>query len=121
MYECLICRENKKNTDKVELSCSHHLCKNCLNEWKKRSETCPFCRSKFKINPWINPGNPEEWMFLDPAEWVVYSRTDMRKGEEKIYIFKKDEKQPSWRNDDITIKLKKTKRVRKIIRNKQLD
>lgn len=29
--------------------------------------------------------------------------------EEKIYIFRKDERQPSWRNDDVSIKVKKYK------------
>lgn len=115
MYECLICKENKKDTDKVELSCSHSLCKNCLIQWQKRSETCPFCRSKFEIQPLEDP---EGWMFLDPQEWTVYSRTDMRKGEEKIYIFRKEERQPSWRKDDITIKLRRSKRIRKMIRNR---
>ncbi len=89
-----------------------------MGEWKKRSETCPFCRTKFTIE---RPEDPEKWMFLDPTEWVIYSKTDMRKGEEKIYVFRKDERQPSWRNDDITIKLRRSKRVKKIIRNRETD
>lgn len=118
MYECLICKETKKVTAKVELSCSHHLCKNCLVEWQKRSNTCPFCRTIFEIE---QTQDPESWMFLDPEEWTVYSRTDMRKGEEKIYVFKKEERQPPWRNNDITIKLRRSKRIRKMIRNRQTD
>ena len=117
MYECLICKEVKNAKDRVELSCGHDLCKNCLKEWKKRSDSCPFCRSVFEVK---NP-EPEEWMFLDPTEWIVYSRTDMRKGEEKIFVYRKDERQPDWRNEDITIKLKRTKRVRKFIKNRKTD
>jgi hypothetical protein len=117
MYECLICKETKDVKNKVELSCSHDLCKSCLKEWQKRASTCPFCRANFVVE---DP-DPEEWMFLDPSEWIVYSKTDMKKGEERIYVFKKDERQPSWRNDDITIKLRRSKRVRKIFRNRQTD
>ena len=117
MYECFICGETKNAEDKVELSCSHHLCKMCLKEWQKKSPTCPFCRTNYIVE---DP-DPEEWMLLNPTEWVIYSKTDMKKGEEKIYVFRKDERQPSWRNDDITVKLRRSKRIRKIIRNRQTD
>ena len=113
MYKCEICKEHKEEKTKVELTCSHYLCKECLIEWEKRSNTCPFCRAIFVVE---DP-DPEEWLYLDPSEWTVYSKTDMRKGEEKIFVFRKDESPVGWRNNDLTIRIRKSKRVRKKIRN----
>ena len=117
MYECQICKTEVDKKHRVVLSCSHDLCKTCLELWQKRSNSCPFCRAVFVVE---DP-DPEEWLYLDPSEWVVYSRTDMKRGEEKIYVYRKDEQQPSWRNDDITIKLKRTKRIKQKIRNRNRE
>lgn len=114
MYECLICREDKDEKDKITLPCKHCLCQGCFDEWEKRSNTCPFCRSVFIFE---DP-EPEGWLYLDPDEWIVYSRTDNKYGEEKIYVYRRDEPQPSWRNEDLTVPLKRNKRTRRKIKNR---
>jgi len=116
MYECEICKAGKDIKNKVVLSCTHFLCGECFQEWEKRANTCPFCRAVFVVED----QDPENWLYLDPSEWVVYSRTDMIKGEEKIYVFRKDEQQPSWRNDNITITVRRSKRTRRKIRKLNL-
>lgn len=116
MYECFICKEEREDKDKIILSCSriHVLCKLCFTEIKKRSDKCPFCRATFALE---DP-DPEEWLYLDPSEWVVYSKTEMVHGSEKIYVYKRNETQPSWRKNELVIEMKRTRQRNKKIRNK---
>ena len=39
---CSICNERQKD---VVIQCGHRLCKTCLDEWKKKNNVCPFCKS----------------------------------------------------------------------------
>jgi hypothetical protein len=41
--ECAICFE-KYNRNKIILLCSHKFCKQCLEAWSIKSNTCPMCR-----------------------------------------------------------------------------
>lgn len=50
--QCSICTELfiKATT----LNCSHSFCKHCLEEWRRKSNKCPICRSKITTaNPTI--------------------------------------------------------------------
>ncbi len=43
---CSICMSSLKNPNKIEtLKCNHIFHKNCINEWFKKQNTCPMCRS----------------------------------------------------------------------------
>lgn len=42
--ECSICLKSF-NKDKVYLNCNHFFHKNCINDWRRRSNTCPYCRT----------------------------------------------------------------------------
>lgn len=41
--ECPICF--KPIQDSVVTNCIHHFCKKCLNEWGRKKDNCPKCRS----------------------------------------------------------------------------
>lgn len=114
MYECDICFERRDHKDKVVLRCNHFLCNACFIEVDKRSNTCPFCRTEF-VNR--DDSDPEEWLELDPSEWEVYSRTDREHGIERIYVYRKDET-PSWRNNEIVVKVKRNRQRKKRFKNK---
>eukprot|EP01112_Ceratiomyxa_fruticulosa_P012890 TRINITY_DN3593_c0_g1_i1.p1 TRINITY_DN3593_c0_g1~~TRINITY_DN3593_c0_g1_i1.p1 ORF type:complete len:198 (-),score=23.85 TRINITY_DN3593_c0_g1_i1:87-680(-) len=54
--ECAICLDREST---LVLPCSHSFCSECLEEWKKKSDTCPFCRS-------ISEGNDELFVLTNP-------------------------------------------------------
>ncbi len=41
--DCPICFKNIENS--VVTNCIHHYCKECINEWCKKKNNCPICRS----------------------------------------------------------------------------
>ena len=49
--ECPVCLEDIQ-TDVVNLTCSHKLCKQCHDTWTKQSNACPLCKAMIQ--------NPEE-------------------------------------------------------------
>ncbi|KAI8523582.1 hypothetical protein RHMOL_Rhmol13G0085200 [Rhododendron molle] len=57
--ECGICME--MNSKVVLPNCSHTLCMKCYQDWRGRSQSCPFCRDSLKrVNSgdlWICIGN----------------------------------------------------------------
>ena len=117
MYQCFICYEEREEHDKVKLSCSHELCERCYQEVLKKFNNCPFCRSSFTIKEMEDP-DPEEWLYLDPNDWIVYSKTDRRYGTENIYVYHKDERQPSWRNDALVLNDKRIRTRKKRKKNR---
>lgn len=43
--ECVICFDSLKNGSKITmLNCNHFLHNECLNEWRKEKNQCPYCR-----------------------------------------------------------------------------
>ncbi|KAL8192483.1 hypothetical protein R6Q57_027668 [Mikania cordata] len=55
--ECGICMEAN---DKLVLpKCTHAMCSNCYNNWRRRSLSCPFCRVSLKTT---DPG--EVWVYV---------------------------------------------------------
>ena len=44
---CPICAEN--NVD-ISLPCSHFFCNKCIKTWIGKSDSCPLCRYKLKLN-----------------------------------------------------------------------
>jgi hypothetical protein len=44
---CSICMEQYKINQKIyRTNCHHHFCKDCLQEWCKRNNSCPLCRTE---------------------------------------------------------------------------
>lgn len=109
MAECEICFEEKK--EKKYLICSHSLCSDC---YEKISTTCPFCRQPIpekilreqKLEAMET--DPDYWLEYDNREWITYSRF-LRNGTEIIRTFKRSDIPDSWRNDDLTVTLKRRK------------
>mgnify|MGYP003636932420 FL=1 len=60
--------------------------------------------------------DPEYWLEYDNREWVTYSRF-LRNGTEIIRVFRKSEIPDSWRNDDLSIVLKRTRQRKRRARN----
>lgn len=120
MPECGVCYEEFKSL-KTLYACKHQICRSCYPKileaaTKMGNEpTCPFCRTpikevdeNFEIEYWLN---------LEPKEWNVYSYTN-KKGTEIIRTYKKNENQPSWRNDDNVIILRQNKRRKRYRKNR---
>ena len=42
--ECSICYENISTSESVKLKCNHIFHKECMEQWVKKSGTCPLCR-----------------------------------------------------------------------------
>ena len=121
MPECGICYENH-NKLKTLVACNHQICKVCYPIWVERATrmgqepTCPYCRTlikevdeNYEVDFWLN---------LEPAEWNVYSYTT-NNGTEIIRTYKKYSKQPSWRNQDNVIILKRNRQRKKYQRNRR--
>lgn len=56
--ECDICME--MNNKIVLPNCNHAMCFKCYNDWRTRSQSCPFCRDSLKR---VNSG--DLWVLLD--------------------------------------------------------
>lgn len=56
--ECGICME--MNNKIVLPNCNHAMCFKCYNDWRTRSQSCPFCRDSLKR---VNSG--DLWVLLD--------------------------------------------------------
>lgn len=59
--ECGICMEKKSMV--VLPNCSHALCMKCYQDWRGRSQSCPFCRDSLKG---VKPG--DLWIVTDESE-----------------------------------------------------
>lgn len=46
--ECSICLAPIKKNKKNELNCNHIFHNNCINEWLKKNNSCPLCRTQIK-------------------------------------------------------------------------
>jgi len=117
MSECEICYEEKN--EKITLACRHSLCSSCYD---RILDTCPFCRHPIteKIlkeqNLQAMETDPDYWLEYDNREWVTYSRF-LRNGTEIIRTFKRSEIPDSWRNDDMTVSLKRRKQRNRRAKN----
>jgi len=114
-FECSICYEHKTLPHKLLLDCGHFLCRSCFEEVTKRSDKCPYCRASIeeKIEE-----DPESWLYLDPRDWIIYSRVDKKEGEEKIYTRKKSHQEDTWRNDEMLVVVKRNRQRKKRLRNR---
>jgi len=55
--DCAICLEELNNNNKVILECMHSFHTECITEWFKNNNTCPFCRRTVNTN--ILPSAPQ--------------------------------------------------------------
>ena len=49
--ECAICWSDITTKDLVKTKCNHCFHSKCLEQWKKRANTCPCCRTLLPSNP----------------------------------------------------------------------
>jgi len=55
---CVVCMERPP---KIVLPCGHSFCKECISEWKGKSDTCPVCRASVTADgdeEWVMAGEP---------------------------------------------------------------
>ncbi|XP_021682539.1 E3 ubiquitin-protein ligase AIRP2 isoform X2 [Hevea brasiliensis] len=64
--ECGICME--MNSKVVLPDCIHSLCLKCYQDWRERSQSCPFCRGSLKR---VNSG--DLWIYTDKSDTVDLS------------------------------------------------
>ncbi|XP_077215340.1 E3 ubiquitin-protein ligase AIRP2-like [Tasmannia lanceolata] len=64
--ECGICME--MNSKVVLPNCSHALCRKCYQDWRTRSQSCPFCRDSLK-----RVNSADLWIYTDKFEVVDMS------------------------------------------------
>ena len=123
MPECEICF-NEYQKLKTLVACKHSLCSGCFNRIleiavKNNIETtCPFCRTLVKEAS--EDFEIEYWLNLEKHEWISYSVT-LKNGTEIIKTYRNTEYQPSWRNDDNVIVLKRNRSRKKYRKNKRCN
>ena len=67
---CPICEENKVD---LCLPCSHFFCEECINDWVKKSETCPLCRIKLNKKTNTSHETPE---IVGSERWSVLTNDE---------------------------------------------
>lgn len=77
--ECGICMEMR---DIVVLPhCSHSMCLNCYRDWRKRSQSCPFCRDSLRR---MNSG--DLWIYTDNGDILALSSI-MRENLNRLHVY----------------------------------
>jgi len=74
---CVVCMERPP---KIVLPCGHSFCKECISEWKGKSDTCPVCRAS------VTAGGAEEWVMAgepSPSELAQFITDFLRSLDEK--------------------------------------
>jgi len=74
---CVVCMERPP---KIVLPCGHCFCKECISEWKGKSDTCPVCRASVTANgadEWVMAGEPS------PTELAQFITDFLRNLDEK--------------------------------------
>nr|GMD17389.1 E3 ubiquitin-protein ligase AIRP2 [Ipomoea batatas] len=61
--ECGICLE--PNSKVVMPDCRHSLCLRCFQEWRSRSQSCPFCRSNLR-----RVNSDDLWVCMEKSDTV---------------------------------------------------
>ena len=61
---CPICNENSVN---LSLPCTHFFCEKCIKTWLVKSDSCPICRYKLKLNKKSPSGvsGAQSWNVID--------------------------------------------------------
>ena len=64
---CPICNENKVN---LSLPCTHFFCEKCIKTWLVKSDSCPMCRHKLKLNKKSPSGvsGAQSWNIIDDLD-----------------------------------------------------
>lgn len=64
---CPICNENNVN---ISLPCNHFFCEKCIKTWLLKSESCPLCRIKLKLNKKSPSGvaGAQAWNIIDDID-----------------------------------------------------
>ena len=117
-YECQICYETIQQKEDIKwLPCSHSLCVDCFH--RLNDDRCPYCRKEFMEIIHVKEKEniePEDWLYLDYKEWVVYSKYS-RNGTEIIYTCRQSEEPAEWRNDVMMTKIKRRRQRKNKNRN----
>ena len=73
---CPICSENKVN---LSLPCSHFFCDKCIKTWIGKSDLCPLCRYKLKVNKKEPTGvtGAQSWNLIDEVDQDLLEKENM--------------------------------------------
>ncbi|KAM7496457.1 hypothetical protein LguiA_020871 [Lonicera macranthoides] len=77
--ECGICMEMNRKV--VLPNCAHSLCLKCFQDWRRRSQSCPFCRDSLKC---VNSG--DLWIYTDHSEIVGLSKI-LRENLQRLFVY----------------------------------
>ncbi|KAF6153592.1 hypothetical protein GIB67_027459 [Kingdonia uniflora] len=77
--ECGICME--LNSKAVLPNCSHALCMKCYQDWRARSQSCPFCRDSLK-----RVNSCDLWIYTDSREILDMSSV-CRENLRRLFIY----------------------------------
>ncbi|KAF8409286.1 hypothetical protein HHK36_005360 [Tetracentron sinense] len=77
--ECGICME--MNSKIILPNCNHALCMKCYQEWRSRSQSCPFCRDSLKR---VNSG--DLWVLTDSRD-IVDMETLTRENLKRLFLY----------------------------------
>uniref|UniRef100_A0A7N0RDS7 RING-type domain-containing protein n=1 Tax=Kalanchoe fedtschenkoi TaxID=63787 RepID=A0A7N0RDS7_KALFE len=77
--ECGICME--MNSKIVLPNCNHALCLNCYQEWRSRSQSCPFCRDSLK-----RVESSDLWVYTDTKD-IVDMATISKENLRRLFMF----------------------------------
>jgi len=64
---CPICNENNVN---LSLPCTHFFCEKCIKTWLVKSDSCPICRYKLKLNKKAPSGvsGAQSWNIIEDCD-----------------------------------------------------
>ena len=73
---CPICSENKVN---LSLPCAHFFCEQCIKTWIGKSDSCPLCRYKLKVNKKDPTGvsGAKSWNVIDEIDNNLVEKENM--------------------------------------------
>ncbi|KAK4780227.1 hypothetical protein SAY87_016333 [Trapa incisa] len=77
--ECGICLET---TSRVVLpNCCHSLCLKCYENWRKRSQSCPFCRDNLR-----KVHSDDLWVYTDESDVVELPRI-LKEDCQRLFVY----------------------------------
>ena len=73
---CAVCMANMSENNSRTLECGHKFHSRCLERWKRRSSTCPMCRTPFdqpmyKVKITIEPSNFEHETLTSNIQSII--------------------------------------------------
>jgi len=93
--QCGICFEAPTIRGKLD-SCAHPYCFECINQWSKSANTCPFCKKRFNEITKLDPSakrpkkikvkhKDQRPPIIEPESWITFSGSSDDEYDEDSY------------------------------------